>query len=65
MEKITVKQAIDRLREAVDEDNYYFYSWFANISTAIKDAGGNEKIAEEASNTFLLKLFGKTFKGLK
>jgi len=35
--KITISEAVERLREALKEDPDYFYSWQANIAVQFQD----------------------------
>jgi hypothetical protein len=56
--KITPKQAMDALREAMLEDYSYAWSWHCNIAMASQDAGAPHKEANERAAGFMRNAFG-------
>ena len=70
-ETITIKQAVDRLKKACEEEPDYAYGWHSNIAVAVMDSinekenellqkQGNDShtIGNEAATRFMYNLFG-------
>ena len=56
--KITVPQAMDALRQAMQEDYGYAWSWHCNVAMAAQDAGAPHKEANERAAGFMRNAFG-------
>lgn len=56
--KITVAQAMEVLRQAMQEDYGYAWSWHCNVAMAAQDAGAPHKEANERAAGFMRNAFG-------
>lgn len=54
-----VQSAFFTIRDAVNEDDEYAWSWHCSIAVSVMDAGGNHKDANKAAARFMLQAFGK------
>lgn len=52
-DRVKPKLAIKSLSEAMNEDPDYAYSWHANISMMVQDAGCDRDIANDGASRFM------------
>jgi Zn-finger protein len=58
MESNKIKEALDTLRKAMEEDPEYAWTWHCNLAIMAVDAGAPHKEANERAGDFMKHLFG-------
>ena len=53
-----IGQAINTLKEAMEDDIDYACSWHDNIAVMVQDAGASHKVSNEGAKRFMKLCFG-------
>lgn len=54
---MTIKEAIDTLKQAMADDPDYAYGWHCNIAMAFQDEGADYEQAQRAASRFMRTAF--------
>lgn len=55
---MNTKEAFDTLKQAIQEDSEYAWSWHCNIAMMAKDAGASHKVGNDGAARFMQLCFG-------